>query len=453
MPRFDNYGFDPDKVNFNNNRDRSVPLDENYYGNDENNLGYTSNPGYENLRPPRRETPLPPDPKGYTNIGGDFDSEYNSFNRGYNQGYNPDDLNKFSSNRQYDHQSFNRSNQNSGGNRNKGGKNKGKNKNMHRKGKKLKLALAIILILIVGAFGGIFAMANSALGKINYDDKKESIVESSTLKSDKDVINILLLGVDARSDDKAEASRADTMMMITVDSKHNCIKLTSFLRDTWVYIPDHDGYQRLNAACTYGGYQGVVDTIEYNFGVEIDGYVVADFEMFKVLVDSIGGVEVEVTEKEAKEVTGHPKRYGKVKLEAGKQTLTGEQALAYCRIRKIDTDWQRTKRQRTVIQSIIKSAKSGNPVTLYKMIDNSAPYLETDLTKNELVKIGFKALGCLKNDMVEEKVPFDDTWSYKTINGASVIGIDVEENKDKLIDYIYKKSADEITEEQEKDSK
>ena len=170
--------------------------------------------------------------------------------------------------------------------------------------------------------------------------------------------------------------------------------------------------QRLNAACTYGGYSGVVDTIEYNFGVDIDGYVVTDFEMFKVLVDSIGGVEVEVTKKEAKEVTSHPKRYGNVKLKAGKYKLTGEQALAYCRIRKIDTDFMRAKRQRTVIQSIIKSAKSASPTTLYKMAYNSAPYIETSFTKSELKKIAISAVQCIKSDMVQDKVPFEGTWEY-----------------------------------------
>lgn len=459
MPRFDNYGFDPDKIDFNNNRDRSVPDDENYYAGSDNNSGYTSNPHYENLRPPRREAPPPPDRGGYTDLN-DYSANYNNYNgynngsynnygnysgNGYNRQYSERDLQQFSSDRQPGREP----NRHSGGGSGKSRK-KRNNNNMRKPGKKFKLPLIIILVLIFALVGGLIAMANSTLGKINYDDKKESVVAAADLKDDSSVTNILLLGVDARPKDEAEASRADTMMMVTIDKKNNCVKLTSFLRDSWVYIPAHNGKQRLNAACTYGGYQGVVDTIEYNFGVKIDGYVVADFEMFKVLVDSIGGVEVDVTEKEAKEVTNHPKRYGNVKLEAGKHTLTGEQALAYCRIRKIDTDWQRTKRQRTVIQSIIKSAKGGNPFTLYKMLNSSAPYIETNLTKGELMKIGVKALGCIKNDMVEAKVPFDGTWKYENIRGASVITLDVDKNKEELIDYIYNKSADEISKEQEK---
>jgi len=275
-------------------------------------------------------------------------------------------------------------------------------------------------------------------GKINYDKgHKNQYVAAADLQSSSAVKNILLLGVDARADEDSETSRADTMMLISVDTKHKCIKMTSFLRDTWVYIPAKDGEQRLNAASTYDGYGGVVDTIEYNFGVKIDGYVVADFSMFQVLVDSIGGVEVEVTEKEANEVTNHPGRYGNVVLEPGKQVLTGEQALAYCRIRKIDTDFNRTQRQRTVVTSILNKAKKGGPFTLYKMASASAKYIETDLSKAQLTGIAAAAVRCLGGGMPQEKVPFEGTWEYANKGGASVIAINVEKNKEMLIDYIY----------------
>lgn len=270
---------------------------------------------------------------------------------------------------------------------------------------------------------------------------------ASNLKSDPRVKNVLLLGVDARPKDKASASRSDTMMLISVDSVHHTIKMTSFLRDTWVYIPCKDMSQRLNAACQYGGYSGVVDTIEYNFGVKIDNYVVADFEMFQVLVDAIGGVEVKVTKAEAKEVTGHPKRYGNVKLEAGKHNLTGKQALAYCRIRKIDTDFVRTKRQRTVMNAIIKKMKSSNPFTLYKMASNAAPYIETDMTKSELCSFVAKAGSCATSTH-QARVPFPDTWWYDTINGNSVIAINKEENKKQLIDFIYNKTSEQLDKEE-----
>lgn len=294
------------------------------------------------------------------------------------------------------------------------------------------IAVILALILIVaGTLSGI-------MGRITYNDKKENTyVTASELENSAMVKNILLLGVDARAGENANETRSDTMMLVSIDMKHHCIKLTSFLRDTWVYIPTLGYNQRLNAACSSGGYEGVVDAIEYNFGIDIDGYAVVDFEMFKVLVDSLGGVEVDVTEAEANEVTNHPYRYGDVVLESGKYKLTGEQALAYCRIRKIDTDFVRTERQRTVMSAILNDAKHSNPFTLLNMAYKSAPYIETDLTKGELRSLVMSAVPCLGSDIKQTKVPFEGTWEYATISGNSVISINVDSNKEKLIDYIY----------------
>ncbi len=312
--------------------------------------------------------------------------------------------------------------------------NKSKGKHKKKKIKVWQIIVAVLLAVVLLVTG----LTVPVLNKINYDDKVDNgYVNENELKSDSAVTNILLLGVDARADEDDSTSRSDSMMLVSIDSAHHCIKLVSFLRDTWVYIPGADKNQRLNAACSLGGYQGVVDTIEYNFGIKIDGYVVTDFEMFKVMVDSIGGVEVDVTEKEANEVTNHQKRYDHVNLEPGKQILTGEQALAYCRIRKIDTDWKRTERQRTVMQEILKGVLHSGPITDYKMLKNVAPYIETNLSKTQLIKAGFKGLNCIKGGFDQTHLPFDDTWKYTNKGGASVISIDKDANKDKLIDYIY----------------
>lgn len=440
MPRFDNEGFNPQQRINNDTRDRSVPEDENYYGFDPNDINFdmfSSSPVRDKQTPSQNTY----DPSQYKDA--------------YSQGYgNRDDLappvrsqrqnqNGYRAEVARDYDAERRSrNVRQASNRPKQRVKKPPKKLNFGTGKRILTAVCSLFLVLVIAFVG---LANLALGRINYDEAKDNpYVTAGDVKSSPFVKNILLLGVDARSGEESEASRADSMMLVSIDMKHHCIKMVSFLRDTWVYIPAHDGKQRLNAACTYGGYSGVCDTIEYNFGVKIDGYVVADFEMFKVLVDSIGGVEVEVTEKEAKEVTKHKKRYGNVKLEAGKYKLTGEQALAYCRIRKIDTDFMRAKRQRTVMQSILKGVKKANVFTLYKMAYKSAPYIETDLSKGKLIKIAMQAMTCLTGDMVETRVPFDGTWEYANINGASVISIDPDKNKELLRDYIYKKSADEI---------
>jgi len=419
LPRFDNEGFNPEKRINNDSRDRSVPADENYYKDLENAFGVDlSNSGNVVDRQ-----------GGYT----DINSYLDNFDASARQVRST--------------QQYNRSTDVS--RRATAKPPKAPKKRRVSTGKKIALGL-IALVLVICIAGGAFA--NSVLGKITYDKPHSNkYVSAGDLMQSKDVKNILLLGVDARPDEESETSRADSMMLISIDKKHGCIKMTSFLRDTWVYIPAHEGEQRLNAASSYDGYNGVVDTIEYNFGVKIDGYVVADFEMFKVLVDSIGGVTVNVTKKEAKEVNNHPKRYGKVKLKAGKHKLNGKQALAYCRIRKIDTDFMRTKRQRTVMQSILSEVKKGNPLKLAKMASNSAEFIETSLTKAQLMSIGVAAISCVKGDMLQQRVPFEHTWDYANKNGASVIAINVEKNKEQLIDYIYNKTAAEIKAEQKED--
>ncbi|MCD7722431.1 MAG: LCP family protein [Clostridiales bacterium] len=313
----------------------------------------------------------------------------------------------------------------------------GKQKKSRKKASKTKkrLIAALIIILILLVLPGL--LVNSVLSRIIYDDREEDYVSSSELYSDSSVKNILLLGVDARSEDSDDSSRSDSMILVSIDSANNCIKMTSFLRDTWLYIPCLGYNQRLNAACRYGGYQGVVDAIEYNYGIEIEGYVVTDFEMFQIMVDSIGGIEIEITEAEANEVTNHPSTYGDVTLEAGTQTLSGEQALAYCRIRKVGTDWARTERQRTVMQEILSELLSSNPFTAFKTVFNVAPYIETNLSKSEIISAALKALFSISGGFETAACPFDGTWSYSTINGADVITIDLEANREELINFIY----------------
>lgn len=427
MPRFDEEGFNPKKRIDNDSRDRSVPVDEDYF----NQNDFNSDDVIDN--------------QNTSDIDLDaFMKEFDEPKRSDRQ--SADDfvpqvyVDRDAEKRRENEERARKRRESSPPPRRKRKKNSGVNKakNIFR------AVIAVILAAVIGA--GCFV--GNAMGKVTYDDKrKNQYVSRSDLARSSSVTNILLLGVDARNPKDDTASRSDSMMLISIDKAHNCVKMVSFLRDTWVYIPCVDKKQRLNAACQYDGYNGVVDTIEYNFGIDIDGYVVADFEMFKVLVDSIGGVEVEVSEKEAKEVTSHKGRYGNVKLDAGKYKLTGEQALAYCRIRKIDTDFMRAYRQRTVMQAILKSVKSANPIKLVSMASKAAPYIETNLSKAKIIFSGLKALPCI-GDMAEVRVPFDGTWQYATIGGASVITIDVDKNKEQLKDLIYNKTAAEIKAEQ-----
>lgn len=444
MPRFENKGFNPEKRNRNNDLDRTVPIEENYYGYSPIDLNFNDRQREDN---PVRSN------QGGINPCDDFEDHlYNPMPDNYNtrrqrsaapQHFTSETANDFD--RTPPRQPKRQAAKSDKPQRNrKSAPPDSGNKSTKGKMPKLSVGKQILLFILVI----VLIMAGSVsvvMGRVNYNDKTENTaVSADALQSSAMVKNILLLGVDARSGEEGDQTRSDTMMLISLDMKHHCIKMISFLRDTWVYVPALGYEQRLNAACSSGGYSGVVDAIEYNFGIDIDGYAVVDFEMFKVLVDSLGGVEVDVTEAEANEVTNNPYRYDYVTLDSGKYKLSGEQALAYCRIRKIDTDFVRTERQRTVMNAILTSAKHSNPFKLYKMAFNSAPYIETDLGKGELVKLVLQAAACITGDFHQTKVPFDGTWSYATIKGNSVISIDTQENKDMLIDYIYNKSSSDI---------
>ncbi len=441
MPRFDNEGLDPRQRINNDTRDRSVPEDENYYSSGSFNAG-TGRSNFRPVEPPRR----PP-----VNQGGGFNptvrDDYMRKQR-QREAFTPQNEAQPRTYAQTYQSSVRDDYMRAHGMREAERASRQQAARKKKRARKKAIAAVISLVLIIALIATPLGMINAVLGKINYDEKKpNTYVSAAELKSDPQVKNILLLGVDARPKQETEQSHPDTMLLITVDKRHKCIKMTSFLRDTWVYLASRDKEQRLNTANQGVGYCGIVHSIEYLFKIDIDGYVVTDFKMFRKMVNSIGGVTITVTKAEAKEINNHPGRYGNVKIKAGTHRLNGKQALAYARIRKIDTDFKRTERQRTVIKSILSEVKS-SPLKLYKLANSAAPFLETDLSKGELKKIARYVIPCLGGGMPQERVPFEGTWEYANVGGASVIKINVEKNTELLQDYIYNKTAEELKEEE-----
>lgn len=290
-------------------------------------------------------------------------------------------------------------------------------------------ALILAAFLFISVFIFVFA---SASGYTRNDLEKNEYISSFELKSSPLVSNILLMGVDGSAD---SSSRSDSMILVSVDYKHMKIKLTSFLRDSWVEIPSKGKKAKLNAACTYGGPQLVIDTIEYNFGVDIDHYVMVDFEMFTNIIDSLGGIDVEVTEKEAKFInrtTRHTVDYGEI------VHLNGAEALVYCRIRKLDSDYMRTYRQRKVITALIGQAKSAGAGKLISTMQDVFPMIETDMSAAEITGLAYKGgFGILAFDIEQNRVPTDEHMYPDTISGQWVEVVDLDATRDYLQEYIY----------------
>lgn len=321
---------------------------------------------------------------------------------------------------------------------------KKKKKKKSRVGKTVFILLLVLLIAATSVFGIIYNTAS----KIDYKPETHEdnvYVDSSSLMHDSNVTNILLIGVDGSSSDTS--LRSDTMLLVSIDRNNKKIKLTSFLRDTWAVIPSNKAYSKLNAACSYGGAQLVLDTIEYNYNVEIDHYMLVGFDMFSTIIDSVGGIEVEVTEKEAEFMRATAKVTRNI--QSGESVhMDGAQALVYCRIRKLDSDFMRTYRQRKVITALIDKAKSTDLLSLKNLADTVLPMVQTDISPMELTKLIFGAAKFIGYDIKSERVPNDDTWSYKTIRGQSVIVTDFDANIQFLKNYLYSTDAPETQEEE-----
>lgn len=305
---------------------------------------------------------------------------------------------------------------------------KKKKKKKHRL---LKFIASVLAVAFILSSALIFLVA-AASGYTREDLEANEYVSQSQLSSSPLVSNILLLGVDGSAE---SSSRSDSMILVSVDFVHSKIKLTSFLRDSWVEIPSKGKKAKLNAACSYGGPQLVVDTIEYNFGVDIDHFVMVDFNMFTEIIDNLGGVDVEVTSKEAKFINSTTRHT----VESGESVhLNGAEALVYCRIRKLDSDYMRTYRQRKVITALINQAKSAGVSTLISTMQEVFPLIKTDMSAAEITGLAYKAgLGILAFDIEQNRVPIDEHMKATTINGQWVEMLELENVKQYLHDYIY----------------
>lgn len=264
----------------------------------------------------------------------------------------------------------------------------------------------------------------------------EDIQKIEALK-DANIDNILLIGTDRTS--TGENGRSDSMILVTLNYDTGNIHLTSLMRAIYVCIPKSTGdvWGMLNASYSWGGPKLLIDTVELNFRIDIDHYVVVDFEAFKKAVDILGGVDIDLTAGEA----GYINSVGRENLNSGLQHLNGKQALIYARIRLIDNDFVRTSRQRTVIQELMKKATNATVSEIMEVASEILPLVNTNLTNTEILSYAFKALPMLKNPITERMIPFENE-SGKTytgmmyVNGMEMYKIDFESTIKELHEFM-----------------
>ena len=300
------------------------------------------------------------------------------------------------------------------------------------------IAVILAIILVLSTVFGIFVIHKFGLlgdnlndttsDDIIYDDGefedieidigsagfKQALIDWATIGNDnhmssKNVINVLLIGADSRKG--TNSGNTDVMMLLSLNRKTKQLKLVSFLRDSYLYIEGKDNSYctKLNAAFSMGGPETLVQTIENNYKIDIDNYVIVNFESFKSIIDAMGGVTVDVQQYEA----DYNYKKFKIELPVGEGvTLNGEQALCFCRIRGCDSDGDvsRTRRQRQVIDSIISRVKEASISDLNKYIDILLPYVETGYSEGQILSLGIKAVtgGWANYERTQLQMPPED---------------------------------------------
>ena len=309
-------------------------------------------------------------------------------------------------------------------------------------GKRLKRFLVVVVFIIALLGAGLYSFAGSLYQKMNYVEVES--VADLPMKED-GVVNVLLIGNDSR--ENGDDGRSDAMILLSVSNRTKTIYMTSLLRDMYVEIPGHDN-NRLNAAYSFGGAELLMETVEKNFEIPVNRYVQVNFEAFVGLVDSVGGVDLELTTEELEYVNGYLVEYNMLTdrpqgtdnmdtQAAGMVHLNGPQALAYCRNRYIGTDFGRTERQRKVLTEVIKKIPGALVTNGSQLFDTLLPNLTTNLTKNECISLGLMAGKALTYDIIADSIPQTGTFRNATIRKMSVLEVDFEANRKYLQEKLY----------------
>lgn len=298
-----------------------------------------------------------------------------------------------------------------------------------------KILLVVVLVLTVG-IGSLFFYVNSRIynksryvgnwnqiknsssgtvstgadGKATLNDSDFDNIQSEDYpiikvkQKDPNIENILLIGIDGGDPGVSIGHRSDSMIVASFNKKDNTVKMVSILRDIKAYFPDKKAWAKLNASYAYGGAGQVVNIINYNFKLDIQQYLLVDFNGFKNIINTVDGVSIQVSGKEATQIDGLKG--------AGTYTLNGTQALQYARIREIDTDFMRTQRQRNVIMAIASKFKNAGLVTKTSAVNECMNYIKTNIPTTDLASLLLSYSSSINGNIPQLEVPSDENGMY-----------------------------------------
>lgn len=322
------------------------------------------------------------------------------------------------------------------------GKHKKKKKSPGSWIKKHKVASAVIAVFlicfliiawVIGAL--VWGIYHNSIGIVDPDDVDPTADQVQIAREDQkddDVVNVLLVGSDSR-DPNAEMGRSDTMMLVSFNKAEEKATVISFLRDSLVEIEGY-GQSKLGHTFAYGGVGLTINTINKQFDLDVQDYIIINFENLVGIIDELGGIQVTLSEEEAE----YYRENGMPDIQAGDVTLTGSQALAHARNRSLDNDFGRTRRQRSVLYGIYNKVRQNrDPQAIMSLITYCMGEVSTNMSVTELYDIAMDVLSIEHLRTQQAAVPQDGTYEFGTYDGMSVIEFDLEANKEYIQELLY----------------
>lgn len=349
--------------------------------------------------------------------------------------------------------------------------NKQVNKIYKKRGRAIRItSIVLSILLLIGGSGLLYyySVLNS-LKFVDISDNTSTKATSSTLPTsdgtfsksqlsndelleDSKVLNVMLFGEDnARGQ---EFGRSDSMIMLSIDNRHKKLKMTSFQRDSYVYV-DGYGYDKLTNAYAYGGPKLTIQTIESNFGIKVDRYAVVDYASFIDIIDVLGGIDLELSQEEIDYINYQLYKNKQSDTRTtitdapGKVHLTGQQALWYARNRGLDSseegigiagdDWDRTSRQRKLLETMFNDMKGADLTQIISIVGKVGPLVTTNLKKDEITALVSHSMTYLTYSVEQYTVPEEGQWYYMndTPVGSVIAFSNLETQRKLFAEFVY----------------
>lgn len=347
---------------------------------------------------------------------------------------------------------------------------------VRRKGELALRITSLVLSIVLIIFGSGLLYYYSILSSLNFvditGDPSSTTAKSSTAAStsqdstlpdfsqldvdeelldDSKILNIMLFGEDNAYG--AEYGRSDSMIMLSIDNRHKKIKLTSFMRDSYINVEGH-GLDKLTHAYAYGGPKLAIQTIESNFGIKVDRYAKVDFTTFTEIIDILGGIDIELNQEEIDYINHclyvHKQSNSRTKITdpPGIVHLNGQEALWYSRDRGLYTsygrvfsgdDWDRTTRQRKLLETVFNDMKDADIGQILSIVSKVAPLVTTNLKKDEITALAYNSTKYLKYSVEQYTVPEEGQWYYIDDSpvGSVIAYKDLDAQKKLFAEFVY----------------